>query len=192
MLKTSAERRGGAAHAQPSADVATLRVIPPMTRLAFRCRSAAIEAAERALGLSLPRIACRASVAEDLAALWLGPDEWLILCSERAGNELIASAKAALAAIPHAFVDVSHGSAGLLVEGAQAPLLLNHGCPLDLSLSEFPVGMCTRTVLGKAEIVLWRTAEDSFRVEMRRSYETYVWSLLQEAQHDTAMSTQLP
>jgi sarcosine oxidase subunit gamma len=41
--------------------------------------------------------------------------------------------------------------------------------------------MCTRTVLGKAEIVLWRTAPDIFRIEVWRSFAAYVWLFLDEA-----------
>jgi sarcosine oxidase subunit gamma len=44
--------------------------------------------------------------------------------------------------------------------------------------------MCTRTILAKAQIVLWRTAEDAFRVEMARSFGAYVQGLLKEAQRE--------
>ena len=40
--------------------------------------------------------------------------------------------------------------------------------------------MCTRTVFAKAEIVLWRTDPDTFRVEVARSYCRYVVDLLGE------------
>jgi len=59
--------------------------------------------------------------------------------------------------------------------------VLNTGCPLDLSLDEFPVGMCTRTIFGKSEIVLWRTSAAGFRVEVWRSFAAYVWRMLEEA-----------
>jgi len=41
--------------------------------------------------------------------------------------------------------------------------------------------MCTRTVFAKAEIVLWRTAPDAFRIEVWRSFTDYVARLLGEA-----------
>jgi sarcosine oxidase subunit gamma len=41
--------------------------------------------------------------------------------------------------------------------------------------------MCTRTVLAKAEIVLWRTAPHVFKVEVWRSFAAYVWQFLNEA-----------
>jgi sarcosine oxidase subunit gamma len=49
-----------------------------------------------------------------------------------------------------------------------------------LNVDEFPVGMCTRTVLAKADIVLWRTRDESFHVEVWRSFAGYVTGLLSE------------
>ena len=40
--------------------------------------------------------------------------------------------------------------------------------------------MCTRTVFVKAEIVLWRTAADVFRLEVWRSFTDYVARYLAE------------
>jgi len=42
--------------------------------------------------------------------------------------------------------------------------------------------MCTRTVLAKAEMVLWRTADEVFRIEVARSFVTYVAEFLAEAE----------
>ena len=40
--------------------------------------------------------------------------------------------------------------------------------------------MCTRTVLAKADITLWRTREDAFHLEVWRSFAGYVGSLVTE------------
>jgi len=55
------------------------------------------------------------------------------------------------------------------------------GCPLDLDESAFPIGMCTRTVLAKAEVVLWRRAQQTFHLELARSFVAYVSRFLAEA-----------
>ena len=83
--------------------------------------------------------------------------------------------------------DVSHRNAAVIVSGAGAEAALNAGCPQDLSLAKFPVGACSRTVFGKAEVVLLRTADDTFRVECWRSFAEYVGGLLQEAAEDVAV-----
>lgn len=86
----------------------------------------------------------------------------------------------ALVDIPHALVDISHRQFALEVSGAHAATILSGACPLDLDLAEFPVGMCTRTVLAKADIVLWRTQEHAFHLEVWRSFSGYVTGLLHE------------
>ena len=44
--------------------------------------------------------------------------------------------------------------------------------------------MCTRTMLAKAEIVLWRTAAEQFRLEVWRSFAAYVTEYLAAAARD--------
>ncbi len=41
--------------------------------------------------------------------------------------------------------------------------------------------MCTRTMLAKAEVVLWRTGAQAFRLEVWRSFAAYVSQFLAEA-----------
>jgi sarcosine oxidase subunit gamma len=152
--------------------------LPAATRLIF-CGD---EVAERALlrALALPALAavCRAESGADQSLLWLGPDERLLLAPAEGRASLIASLETALAAHAHSLVDVSHRQLAFELRGAIAAPLLNAQCPLDLSLAAFPVGMCTRTVFAKAEIVLWRTAPEVFHVEVWRSFADYVVTLL--------------
>ena len=157
---------------------ALVRPLPPATRYILRGNSQVMLAAGAALGLEISQMACRAAVNGEVAALWLGPDEQLLLAPE--GLELAATLTAALRELPHALVEVSHRQTAIEVRGAQAALLLNAGCPLDLDLSAFPVGMCTRTVVAKAEIVLWRSSEEVFHVEVWRSFAPYVTDFLAE------------
>jgi sarcosine oxidase subunit gamma len=159
---------------------AHVHVLPPGRRFVLRGDSAVRDAAERALGIAVPLLACRAGGTAARAALWLGPDEWLLLApAEDAAAE--AALAQGLAGLPHSLVDVSHRQIGLSVRGPQAATLLNAGCPLDLDAAAFPVGMCTRTMLSKAEVVLWRTAACEFRLEVWRSFAAYVTAYLAEA-----------
>jgi sarcosine oxidase subunit gamma len=81
----------------------------------------------------------------------------------------------------HSAVDVSHRNAALIVEGPGAADVLNAGCPQDLSLAVFPVGACSRTLMGKTEVVLLRLAEDAFRLEVWRSFAPYAFDFLEDA-----------
>jgi sarcosine oxidase subunit gamma len=157
-----------------------LRMKPVATRFIFRGAAAAQAAAGTALGVTLPADACRANTGNSRAALWLGPDEWLLLAPDGEGTTIAADVARALGDQPHSLVDVSHRQVAFEITGPRAEWLLEAQCPLPLNLDAFPVGMCTRTVFAKAEIVLWRTAADTFHVEVWRSFSRYVVELLTE------------
>jgi sarcosine oxidase, subunit gamma len=173
---------------QPARIVTSMlvRALLPATRYVLRGGPDVMNAAGHALGLTLSQTACRAATGASggLTALWLGPDEQLLLGPEI--SNIGAALHPALSDLPHSLVDVSHRQTAFEVSGPQATLLLNAGCPLDLDLSAFPVGMCTRTVLAKAEIVLWRTSQDVFHVEVWRSFADYVSRFLAEVAREFA------
>jgi sarcosine oxidase, subunit gamma len=163
-----------------------VRLLPAASRFTLRGQASVMAAAGAALGLNIIDAACRSAANSERAALWMGPDEQLILAAVADGEAVGTQLRAALSALPHSLVDMSHRQLALEVSGATAQTLLNVGCPLDLHLSAFPVGMCTRTVLGKADIVLWRTGPDSFHVEVWRSFADYVARFLSEAARELA------
>ena len=136
-----------------------------------------------AWGIALPTTPMRAHTSGSRTALWLGPDEWLLLAAADEQSSIATTLSSALAGKPAALVDVGHRQVGLTVSGPRTTALLNAGCPLDLDESAFPAGMCTRTILAKAEIVLWRTEYHAFRMEIARSFAPYAVALLAEALH---------
>ena len=159
-------------------------VVPasPAARLSLRAPQDSVAALSRALGLDLPTRPKTSASTGTRAALWLGPDEWLVI--DEAGADL-AGACAGVDAL-HSAVDISHRNAAIQVSGAAAEAALNAGCPQDLSTAAFPVGACSRTVLGKIEIVLWRTGPQDFRVECWRSFADYAFTFLAAAARDAA------
>ncbi len=160
----------------------TVRLTPatPASRISLRVRAADVPALSKALGLDLPTKPKTFATAGDRTAVWLGPDEWLVI--DRDGTDLVAAAAASGAL--HSATDVSHRNTAVIVSGPNAEEALNSGCPQNLSLAAFPVGTGTRTVFGKAEVVLLRVAEDTFRVECWRSFSDYVFGLLAEGAED--------
>jgi sarcosine oxidase, subunit alpha len=174
----AAPRPEAAPMAHPSASV-QLSVLAPTTRLSVRAGAVAATGIGLALGVLLPTVPCRSVISRDRAALWLGPDEWLILAPENAAELAAQATKAA----DHAasVVDVSHASRTLEITGPKAAWCLNAVCALDLDMHAFPVGMCTRTLAAKADIVLWRIAPEVFHLDVARSLVPYVWACLEAA-----------
>jgi sarcosine oxidase subunit gamma len=151
-------------------------------RFVFQGEAAARAAAGRAFGVAFPEDACRANSAGERAALWLGPDEHLLLAPDGTQERIAAELEIALAGIPHSLVDVSQRQVAIPVAGANARDLLSSGCPLDLDPDVFPVGTCTRTLFGKAEVLLWRASAEEYHLEVGRSFAGYVLGCLREAQ----------
>ncbi len=154
---------------------------PPAERFVFRGGEAARAACSAAFGVDLPTRLGAVGRREERAALWLGPDEWLLIAEGESAPALGQAIESALAGIPHSLVDVSFRQVGLTLSGDGAARALSAGCPLDLRLKSFPVGMATRTLFDKAEIVLWRREKTEFRVEVWRSFSPWLAEALAEA-----------
>jgi sarcosine oxidase, subunit gamma len=166
-----------------------MSALPPAMRFILQGDVDARSAAAAVWGATFAEQSCRAILQGARATLWLGPNEYLLLggidggqvaTHESQAAEAAGALELALAEIPHALVNISNRQFALEVSGPHAPTILSGGCPLDLDLSEFPIGMCTRTVFAKADIVLWRTREDAFHIEVWRSFAGYVTGLLRE------------
>jgi sarcosine oxidase subunit gamma len=87
----------------------------------------------------------------------------------------------ASAGLPHAIVDVSSLYTTLHVAGEGSEIIINHGCPLDLSLEAFDIGTCTRSLLGKVGIILSRVERNAFELDVVCSFSTYAARFLREA-----------
>lgn len=164
-----------------SAKGVKLATLAPAHRISLRAPAESVAAVSKALGLTLPQKPKTSASKGSQTALWLGPDEWLVIDEANDPLEACASVEAL-----HSAVGISHRNMAISVTGAGAANTLNAGCPQDLSLAAFQVGACSRTILGKAEIVLLRTGEDAFRVECWRSFSDYVFTFLTEAARDAA------
>ncbi len=153
---------------------------PPASRTSLRATPSGAEAFEKALGFKLPQKPGETSGKAGKHALWIGPDEWLLIDEKNVDETMVPK-------LPNkgfSAVDVSHRNTAFIVSGEGAVNTLNTACPRDLSLEAFPLNTCSRTIFGKAEVVLLRIKKDTFRVECWRSYAPYVWTFLQEGAKD--------
>ncbi len=154
---------------------------PPAARLILRGSETVRVSCGMAFGADLPSRLGLAGEGARRAALWLGPDEWLLIAEGADAAEIGGVLESVLEGIAHSLVDVSHRQISLVASGPAAARVLNAGCPLDLDPRAFPVGFATRTLFDKIEIVLWRRAEATFHIEIWRSFAPYLASSLVEA-----------
>ena len=134
-----------------------------MARYSLRGRDAAVLAA--AIGRELPTGigGCVNGIMQ------LGPDEFYALLP--AGEALPLGEGQ-----PVSVVDVSSRAVGIVVEGPGAAELIMSGCPLDLS--KMAPGRATRTIYETTEIIVLRESETRFRIDVWRSFATWLWASL--------------
>jgi sarcosine oxidase subunit gamma len=150
----------------------TIAAVPPRLRYSLRGSETVAKAAGKAFGLELPQAINRATVDGDRIAFRLGPDEWHLMGASVGPIETDEA---------FSLVEISHRNTAIAVSGSAAADVLAAHVMLDLDLAAFPVGMATRTLLTKAEILLFRDTISSFQIEVWRSFAPYVFGLLSEA-----------
>jgi sarcosine oxidase subunit gamma len=134
--------------------------------------AAFLASAHTALGAALPLIPNTTVAANDCEILWLGPDEWLLMSSDRSPiSERLPIARGFL-------TDVSHGRAGWRISGPRTLDLLAKGCSLDLDLRTFRAGDCAQTAIAHGGVLLHRRDPGSFDIYCARSYAQHLWHWL--------------
>ncbi len=152
----------------------------PSSRINLRATSKGAASFSKSFGLQLPEKPGAVVSKAGKSAFWIGPDEWLIVDEKAAIEDLMPKG----AATEVSAVDISHRNVAYALTGPGAANVLNAGCPRDLSLAAFPVGTASRTIFGKAEVVIYRSRKETFRLECWRSFAPYVWALLTEGARD--------
>ena len=128
-----------------------------------------------ALGVPLPLEPNTVSTGGQRSALWLGPDEWLVVDDDGDAPEIEARVRQAFAPDWGSVVDVSANRAVFELSGPAARDILARGCPLDLHPRCFAPGKCAQTLLAKTAIILWQTdAAPTFRILVRASFASHL------------------
>ena len=157
--------------------MASPRYLP---QLNVRCAGAAAERVGSALGLLLPTQPNTVSTTGQRSALWLGPDEWLIVDDGPPASE--SDVRAAFAPEWGAVVDVSAHRVLFQIQGPTARDLLAHGCPLDLHPRVFGPDQCAQTLLARSAVILWQTdPAPTYRILVRASYAGHIARWLADA-----------
>lgn len=162
----------------------TLAALPPTARISLRATASGVKAFAKHLGFALPAGPEETATRKgERHAFWLGPDEWMIIDEADPDKTLVPPRSNK----QFSAVEISHRNVAFSISGPAVEATLNAGSPRDLSLKAFPTNTVSRTLFGKAEVILYRTGEDAFRLECWRSFAPYVWGLLREGAKDAAV-----
>ena len=135
-----------------------------------------------ALGFAVPAIPNTVAAKGDRRALWLGPDEWLLVGPGGQQEALAQTLRSGLNGALGSIVDVSANRTLLEIRGPKARGLLAHGVPIDLDPRSFGAGRCAQTMLAKAQVIVERPNEEqAFHLYVRSSFASYLADWLLDA-----------
>ncbi|MEE9249085.1 MAG: sarcosine oxidase subunit gamma family protein [Dehalococcoidia bacterium] len=148
-----------------------------------------LKAVEGAIGVALPLEPNTVVEGGEISALWLGPDEWLLLTPPDRQREVVPTLKAALGDTFAAVNDLSGGQTAIRIQGTHARDVLNKGCPLDLHPRVFGQGQCAQSHIAKT-MALIRQIDDTptYDVIVRRSFADYLARWLEEAAQEYGLA----
>ncbi|HYU85595.1 MAG TPA: sarcosine oxidase subunit gamma family protein [Kribbellaceae bacterium] len=181
VLPAVAGARTVALHEVPFTVMVSIRVDPA---------SAAADRLAEALGVPLPVHCGGTAHGARGTAIWLGPDEWLVIApgddaaTARLGDDLAA----ALAGDHGSVVDVSANRTTLELTGPAARAVLEKGCALDLHPRSFGPGQAVSTAVGPVPVVLWHLDDLTYRLLPRASFADYLarWLLDAMSEYEAA------
>jgi sarcosine oxidase, subunit gamma len=139
----------------------------------------------QAAGLGLPQAPNSVTRGGELRALWLGPNEWLLIGPAGPEMDLVRSLRASLAGQHAAVTDVSEARTCILVAGAKARELLARGVSLDLHPRVFGPGRCGQTGLAGANVIIEQIDDrPGFEIAVLNSFADHLWHWLERAGQD--------
>jgi len=134
-----------------------------------------------ALGFALPVTPNEVGARGDRRALWLAPDEWLVVGPDGQQAAIEQELRNGLNGAFGSVTDVSANRTLLEVRGAEARVRLAHGVAIDLDPRSFGPGRCAQTLLAKAQVIIECRDESSLILYVRASFATYAADWLLDA-----------
>ena len=169
--------------ANPTGDAVGLvfHVMEHLGKLNIRGDHSLETAVKAATGCNFPPVANQFETAGERHVVWLGPDEYLLLCESGKEKALHDTLTSTIKTRHFAITDVSDSLCALSLSGAAVRNVLAKGCSLDLHPSKFGAGKCAQSLLAHAGITLMALSNDTFILICRTSFAPYVHDWLVDA-----------
>jgi sarcosine oxidase, subunit gamma len=140
-----------------------------------------MKAVKDVLGFDLPKVARTTATWGDVKALWLSPDQWLILCPGDKTAKLLSALNIALKGVHSLAVDVSDMRAIIRLEGDFARTTVMKGTSIDLTHGDYPPGTIRRMKFAEVGALLHIIEQNVIEIYVFRSYADYTWEFLLKA-----------
>ena len=165
-----------------------MKEIKPIMKLIIRGKTKGfITAIGKNLNMILPTEANTSTTGEALTALWLSPDEWMLISNKtisedtntyKVEDNLINNiSKTKLGAI----TDVSDQFVMINIKGSKVFDLLATGSPFNFNEFKNKKGSVVQTILSHIDVVIHLTEINGVNLLVRRSFSEHLYSWLNDS-----------
>jgi len=134
------------------------------------------------LGYDLPKSSGEVSTNDETRTAWLGPNEFLIQCSEDKKDKLITDLNTNLTDKFFALTDVSDYYITIRLSGVNSIDVLEKGCPLNFKDYLQNKNTCAQSYISKGTVLIDRLSDDKvFDILIRWSFADYLWEWLSDS-----------
>ena len=165
-----------------------MKEVKPIMKLIIRGKKREFfSAVGKSLNMLLPTKPNTSSQGEDLTALWLSPDEWMIYSNKTVRNDsneyeiekLLYKniSKLNLGAI----TDVSDQFILINLKGDKVYDLFESGCPFNFNEFRKKKGSVTQTILTKIDVIIHNQSESDVNLFVRRSFAQHLFSWINDS-----------
>ena len=168
-------------------DVSVKEVCPVMKLNLRGKKREFFTAAGKQLDMILPTEANTSSSSDKLTAIWLSPDEWMIVSNETTSketntyelNDILFSniSKTSLGAV----TDVTDQFVQLEIKGDKIYELFSSGCPFNFNLFREKKGSTAQTLLNHVDVIIHNKDKDFVNLFVRRSFAKHLWEWMEDS-----------
>ena len=141
------------------------------------------------LNMILPTEANTSTTSDKLTAIWLSPDEWMIISNELASKDTNKSelyemlfnsiSKTNLGAV----IDVTDQFVQLELKGKNIYEIFSAGCPFNFNEFKEKKGSTAQTVLNHIDVILHHKEENIVNLFVRRSFAQHLWDWIEDSSY---------
>ena len=165
----------------------SIREISPIMKLNLRGKKREFfTTVGKNLNMILPTEANTSTTSDKLTAIWLSPDEWMIVSNELVSKDtnkyelyemlFNSISKKNLGAV----IDVTDQFVQLELKGKNIYEVFSAGCPFNFNEFKEKKGSSTQTVLNHIDVILHHKDENIVNLFVRRSYAEHLYSWIED------------
>ncbi|MBD1108713.1 sarcosine oxidase subunit gamma [Pelagibacterales bacterium SAG-MED50] len=166
----------------------SIREISPIMKLNLRGKKREFfTTVGKNLNMILPTEANTSTTSDKLTAIWLSPDEWMIVSNELVNKDtnkyelyeilFNSISKTNLGAV----IDVTDQFVQLELKGKNIYETFSAGCPFNFNEFKEKIGATTQTVLNHIDVILHHKEENVVNLFARRSFAEHLWSWIEDS-----------